>query len=449
MTESDPMVQIDPADAPTIAVPPPKKKYPVIVPPEIVSGRAAKRAPAAPPKKYPVVVAAEAEPGAATGPATPVAAASPDDVDVPTQPLPAPRQTPGVIYRGDDAATQPSGPGSDPLAWSATCALCGSVIDQDGYCTQCGARAKSPRDHYAETPAGWVAGVCDIGLAHLRNEDALALAATAEAGRRAVLVVCDGVTTSQDSDVASLAGARAARAVLWAADSQGLGLPGSRSAVIAQALRAAVQAADAAVVAVTAPDSPNPASATFAAALLVDGTVHWANLGDSRVYWFADAGQPRLLSQDHSLAQAQIAEGVARDVAEASVMAHTITKWLGRDAVDLEPALGEVALDSPGWLLVCSDGLWNYASAPDDLLPILRQALDEGEHQPLGTVERLVAWANGKGGHDNITAALARFDGGPAVDLTDAGQGDAEGAAPDVPGPAAGSQPAEQESGTI
>ncbi len=42
----------------------------------------------------------------------------------------------------------------------------------------------------------------------------MALDAHPEPGSRAVLVVCDGVSTSTDSDVASLAAARAARDVL-------------------------------------------------------------------------------------------------------------------------------------------------------------------------------------------------------------------------------------------
>ena len=52
-----------------------------------------------------------------------------------------------------------------------------------------------------EQPAPNVAVVCDKGLVHPRNEDAMALAI---ADDRVVLVVCDGVTSSTDSDVASL-----------------------------------------------------------------------------------------------------------------------------------------------------------------------------------------------------------------------------------------------------
>ena len=93
---------------------------------------------------------------------------------------------------------------------------CGGAVAADGYCATCGARAPSPRDHFVEQPAPWVAAVCDRGVRHPRNEDAVAVAADPEPGTRAVLVVCDGVSSSTDSDVASLAAARAARDVLAA-----------------------------------------------------------------------------------------------------------------------------------------------------------------------------------------------------------------------------------------
>ena len=63
----------------------------------------------------------------------------------------------------------------------------------------------------------------------------------------------------------------------------------------------------------------------------------------------------------------------------------------------------------PGWLLVCSDGLWNYASeAP----PCRRWSHADRRH---GGTDPLAAgrvawcdWANDQGGKDNITVALAR-----------------------------------------
>lgn len=283
-----------------------------------------------------------------------------------------------------------------------TCPSCGGTVGADGYCQTCGAKAPSPRDHFAEAPAPWVAGVCDRGVQHHRNEDAMALWAR---GDRAVLVVCDGVSTSIDSDVASMAAAKAARDSLVTALG-GDTLDARDDPAMAQALVEAVAHANEAVLATTAADSTNAASATFAAAVVAGDRVHYANLGDSRVYFLGET-QRLLLSLDDSMAQAFIAEGMPRQEAEALPRAHAITKWLGRDALDIVPRTGSLEVPGPGWLLVCSDGLWNYASSPDELAVQLTAA-SAGNAEPATTAQRLVDWATSRGGHDNITVAVAR-----------------------------------------
>ena len=68
-----------------------------------------------------------------------------------------------------------------------------------------------------------------------------------------------------------------------------------------------------------------------------------------------------------------------------------------------------MTLTGPGWLLVCSDGLWNYASEPahlQDLISRLTGAVGAG---PLTLAEALVRWSNEQGGKDNISVALARL----------------------------------------
>jgi serine/threonine protein phosphatase PrpC len=249
--------------------------------------------------------------------------------------------------------------------------------------------------------------VCDKAIGKNRNEDAMALLAGAEPGSRAVLIVMDGVSNSIDSDFASLAGARAAREVLRMPLPAGMGTPESRDAAVRKVFTDAAAAANTAIVAVTDPDSPNPASATFTAAVLEGRRITWANIGDSRSYWLPDDGTPVQLTVDDSVAQAQIASGVAREVAETGPQAHAITKWLGRDSEDQKPTVGALEVDRSGWLLTCSDGLWNYASEPEALAAQVRAAATS---DPLALALALVAFANGAGGHDNITAALARVE---------------------------------------
>jgi len=291
------------------------------------------------------------------------------------------------------------------------CANCGGVIGADGYCETCGTKAPTERDHYTEQPASWVAACCDRGVRHHRNEDATAVAAEPTPGARAVLVVCDGVSTSLDSDVASLAAARAARDVLVAHKPVGLGTPASRVAAISNAVVKAAASANAAVIDNTAPDSENAASCTFAAAVVEAGLVVFGNVGDSRVYWIPDhgsGGDPAELSVDDSVAQARIAMGTPRDEAEKGPQAHAITKWLGRDSPDFVPRTGSTVVTSPGWVLVCSDGLWNYASEATALQSLVAE-LSTPESEPLELAVALVDWANDRGGKDNISVALARL----------------------------------------
>ncbi|MBF4769814.1 protein phosphatase 2C domain-containing protein [Nocardioides agariphilus] len=322
-------------------------------------------------------------------------------------------------------------PGDRPAveADRAPCLQCGGVVDDDGYCTQCGTKAPSPRDHFEEQPAPWVAGVCDRGIRHTRNEDAMALAVD---GERAVLVVCDGVSNCVDSDVASLAAAKAALDVLRPPLPKGLGVPESVAAAVTKVFTDAAAAGNKAVLETVHDDVPNPPSCTFVAAVLEGTTVHYCGIGDSRVYLLPDAGGGQILTVDDSMAQVLIMGGTPRAEAEASKQAHSITKWLGKDSPDVVPRVGQVEVTGPGWLLACSDGLWNYASEPDALQAQLQAA---GSSEPHAIATHLVAFANKSGGQDNITVALARVGQRPVEEVSTSSTSDSStvgnNAAPD------------------
>ncbi len=311
------------------------------------------------------------------------------------------------------------------------CPRCGGSIDWDGYCEMCGAKAPTVREHFEEEPSNWVAGVCDRGVRHPRNEDAMALDATAEADRRAALVICDGVSMSTDSDKASLAAARAALAFLlsrpeW--DWELLDI-GERSAT-RWVLDETARTANGAVLENSDLAEASPASCTLAIGLVNGNQLLAATLGDSRVYWLPDAGVPTQLSTDHSMAQEEIEMGVDREVAEAGVNGHVITRWLGRDAPDITPRLTATRAEGAGWLLVCSDGLWNYASDAVEMAQLVKHYAGRPAATPLQICRDLVRWANEQGGHDNITVALARLTGAPAPGAAPDGQESDEATAP-------------------
>lgn len=267
------------------------------------------------------------------------------------------------------------------------------------------------RDHVALSPHSWVAGNSDIGRRHHRNEDSIALAASSEVGARAVLVACDGVSTSTDSHLASQAAAIAAM--------ERLSQPMPRADVpdetwldtAAQAFVEAAESGSAAAGATgTNDDDPTPPSCTLAAAVVEDNLVVGGNVGDSRVYWIPAAGPERAvqLGQDDSMANELIRHGVPRDNAENAPNAHAITRWLGRTAPqDLAPRLAHLMADEPGWVIVCTDGLWNYCSAPADLWDLVQRVRSSHGDSPVEIAAGLIDFANDSGGHDNISVVLA------------------------------------------
>ncbi|HOA89256.1 MAG TPA: protein phosphatase 2C domain-containing protein [Propioniciclava tarda] len=341
---------------------------------------------------------------------------------------------PTVVDASLIPAPDPTPVAAEPAA-SKLCLQCGGEVDTDGYCTQCGAKAPTEREHFEESPAAWVGAVCDRGVKHARNEDALATDADEAMGSRAVLVVCDGVTTSTDSDVAALAAARAARDVLVEGRPEDMGTPASRSAAVSGLFARAAAVANDAVAHHTAAGEKNPAACTFVAALVLDNVVYAGNVGDSRAYWLPDSGDGAILTRDDSMAEDSIASGVPRKQAETAADAHTITRWLGVDAADVVPQVASMHVPGPGWVLVCSDGLWNYASEPSEIGKVVSDAVGtanswrEKSRQaiaqppatestvpaPVEIARAMVNWAIAQGGHDNISACLARVGDKPVL----------------------------------
>ncbi len=307
------------------------------------------------------------------------------------------------------AVTQPAA--TVVAAGSATCSECGGAVADDGFCSVCGKKALSARDHWQETPADWVGGVCDKGIVHARNEDAMALAALPDRSL-AVLVVCDGVTSAPDSDRAALASALAACATLTGSPlPTGAGIASTVSHWSAAITRACLDGNAAAVAVARSLGNPKePPSCTFVAAVLNHDVVTLGWAGDSRAYWLPDEGEAVQLMLDHSLGTELIQGGLTPAEAEADPTFHTITRWLGADSVDSTPELASMQLHEPGWLLVCSDGLWNYASPAAALQSLVREQTAAGSTTPVEVADALVRWANEQGGHDNITAALARYE---------------------------------------
>jgi serine/threonine protein phosphatase PrpC len=291
------------------------------------------------------------------------------------------------------------------------CASCGgSVFEQqpDGgtYCDNCGVRRPAGRDH-AESDLGPIAAASDIGTRHHQNEDgyAIVLLPHAYAG-----VVCDGVSSSSRPDTASHPAAdAAARAFLRvlghdaSTDAADVDAPIAEAATIAAAGAAQAAAADAGAGDFDNASNrrANPPSTTFVSAVVTPDAVTIGWIGDSRAYWLGDAGDAACLTVDDTLGGQLAAAGVP--MSDDAPNAAALIRWLGADATDTAPHVAVFQPASPGRVIVCSDGLYRYASTAAELA----EATPAGA--AIDTVRTLVKFALDAGGGDNVSVIVLPY----------------------------------------
>ncbi|MET8711187.1 PP2C family serine/threonine-protein phosphatase [Streptomyces californicus] len=304
-----------------------------------------------------------------------------------------------------------------PAAGEKVCVACRSGrVDPDGYCENCGHAQPRERDHM-EQELDTVAAVSDRGLRHHRNEDSFAVSSTAlpDGSPAVVAIVCDGVSSASRPDEASAAAATAANEALLAS------LP--RGTHPQQAMHEAIVAASEAVNALAqepagamghdAHRHQNAPACTLVGAIVAGGLLIVGWVGDSRVYWVPeDRTRPTArLTEDDSWAAQMVAAGLMNEAeAYADDRAHAITGWLGADAYELEPHTAAFKPDRPGLVVVCTDGLWNYAESGEEMAAAVPA---DAQERPLHAAQVLVGHALDGGGHDNVTVALLPFAVGP------------------------------------
>ena len=143
---------------------------------------------------------------------------------------------------------------------------------------------------------------------------------------------------------------------------------------------------------------------TLTAALVHDGDVAFAHVGDSRAYLWRD-GELRMLTTDHSLVeelrrQGKLTEEQAEDHPQRSI----ITRALGPEAaVDVDTFTRQARPDDV--FLLCSDGLTTMVKDSR-----IAELIAETEHLD-ALVRALVEEANQAGGRDNITVVAFSLEG--------------------------------------
>lgn len=136
-----------------------------------------------------------------------------------------------------------------------------------------------------------------------------------------------------------------------------------------------------------------------------------AHVGDSRLYVCRD-GQVHRLSTDHTMARDLVARGVlAPEEVADHPFAGSLTRALGIQPVVQVDTL-VFGLRGGDRLLLCSDGLHAYI---DSNAWLAGELVDDDVS---GLAEELVEYANGRGGHDNITALVVAVEDDGAVEPT-------------------------------
>ena len=137
---------------------------------------------------------------------------------------------------------------------------------------------------------------------------------------------------------------------------------------------------------------------TMVVATVVERTLYFANIGDSRMYLLnKDIKQ---LSKDHSFVQEMVRlGGINMEDAKHHPDKNLITRAVGvKEKVEMD--FFEYRLKKSDMLLMCTDGLSNMVE-DEDIFRIVKSSRDIVE-----AVETLVERANENGGNDNIGVIL-------------------------------------------
>ncbi|MFZ6693578.1 PP2C family protein-serine/threonine phosphatase [Undibacterium sp. SXout20W] len=270
--------------------------------------------------------------------------------------------------------------------------LCGhDDFDVDGICDNCGRKQAYIARPVTIRLNDLTASATHRGLLHEENQDACAI--FSKDGTLG-LAVADGVSTACRAKEA------AETAVTMALDV----LQQNSQLAPEQRLQLAVRLANQSICDLPYDDQKlAEPEATLVLALIEEGQLHYAWVGDSRLYVIKQNAVLQL-TEDDSWMNQQIKAGISVDAASKDRNAHCITQCLGMrdDTPDIH--IANMPLDDDVNVVLCSDGFWNYCDSQEAMLALFDSTSSVAEQ-----CERLVDYANRQGGHDNISVVLHRY----------------------------------------
>ncbi len=139
---------------------------------------------------------------------------------------------------------------------------------------------------------------------------------------------------------------------------------------------------------------------TLTLAAIVNNKAFLGHVGDSRAYLVREESIYQL-TKDHSWVEEQLEKGLlTQEEAQAHEWRNLITRALGTRP-QVVPDIIEMQVRPHDVFIIATDGLHGLVS-PEEILEEIKRTKD---HQ--SSVEYLIASANERGGHDNITLVIA------------------------------------------
>lgn len=135
-----------------------------------------------------------------------------------------------------------------------------------------------------------------------------------------------------------------------------------------------------------------------------DDTIHWAHVGDSRLYLYRDRTLHQI-TQDHSfVGELQRSGQITKEEAKVHPRRNLLTRAVGAE-LEIEVDTGTFPITADDSLLLCTDGLTNMVTEQE-----IAVLIDEHKDNQQEAIDALIATANERGGNDNITVILAKKD---------------------------------------
>jgi serine/threonine protein phosphatase PrpC len=146
---------------------------------------------------------------------------------------------------------------------------------------------------------------------------------------------------------------------------------------------------------------------TLDVVLIADAEAFVAHVGDSRTY-LVRAGSVAQVTTDHTVAEVLVIEGkLTAEEARLSPLRTILVNAIGVSP-DVGVELAHIRLRKGDKLLLCSDGLHDYFPMEAELADLLSRS------SGAAGLEKMVALAKERGGHDNITGVLVEVVEGHA-----------------------------------